>query len=89
MGKGLILHDKSAAYNPWLMFVDDTSQKEDLYNYLSENFDALWSDDSASDPTPSPTRSLIAAPEDAIFISHGHNEAVKLKTEKFLKEKLV
>jgi predicted nucleotide-binding protein len=87
IGKGLILYDQTAAHNPWLMFVDDITQKDDLYDYLSDNFDAIWQDESASVTNPQPTRPLISAP-DAIFISHGRNEAVTLKIRNFLKEQL-
>lgn len=47
--KGLMLHGFSAAQNPWMLFVDDETQKDDIYDYLSNNFDMIW-DESEYNP---------------------------------------
>lgn len=42
--KGVILDRTAAAKNPWLAFVDDPNQKQDLYDSLSRRVDDLWQD---------------------------------------------
>ncbi|MGD8781825.1 MAG: nucleotide-binding protein [Ignavibacteria bacterium] len=87
LGKGLILHDQSAAHNPWLMFVDDITQEDDLYDYLSSNFDTIWNEDSIANPIPQNDVNTNINTK-GVFISHGHNEAVTLKIRNFLKDDL-
>ena len=47
--KGLILHQLSAAENPWLCFIDDESQHDDIFKSLDKNFDRIWK---AAKPIP-------------------------------------
>ncbi len=42
--KGVILDRTAAAKNPWLAFVDDPNQPQDLYDSLSRRVDDLWKD---------------------------------------------
>lgn len=40
--KGLLLDHRGASRNPWMIFVNDPSQPDDLYDRLSANFNKLW-----------------------------------------------
>lgn len=45
--KGQIKHMTSAKENPWLLFVDDPRQDDDIYDFLLEGFDTIWNDPDA------------------------------------------
>ena len=40
--KGLILSDETSKNNPWLVFVDDISNGDDMYSKLHQNFNNIW-----------------------------------------------
>lgn len=40
--KGLLLDHVGASSNPWMVFVNDQSQPDDMFDRLSGNFDTLW-----------------------------------------------
>lgn len=42
--KGQLKHQVSARENPWLSFVDDPNQDDDIYDFLIDNFNAIWPD---------------------------------------------
>jgi len=48
--KGNIKYGVSAADNPWLVFVDDPHQSDDLYDFFVGNFDAIWDNASMLQP---------------------------------------
>ena len=59
--KGLVLHESAAGKYPWLMFVDDPSQKEDVYDTLSRDYHKIWKHAS---PVPRGFDLLFAREED-------------------------
>jgi predicted nucleotide-binding protein len=66
--------------------VDEPSQQHDIYDLLSVNFDNVWA--CSKTLTEVPLTRTAAEGARNIFVSHGHNEAVKLKVRTFLKEQL-
>ncbi len=79
--KGQILYNKSAADNPWMIFVDDLYQVNDLYDALSGNFDKIWEISKLS-PVELTTNSVN---NQNVFVSHGKNAAIKKIVSEFVK----
>jgi len=50
VAKGLLLDNRGADRNPWMILVDDPNQENDLYDRLSTNFDTIW-ETAATSPT--------------------------------------
>ncbi len=50
VAKGLLLDNRGADRNPWMILVNDPNQPDDLYDRLSANFDAIW-ESAATAPT--------------------------------------
>lgn len=80
--KGQILYSKSAADNPWMIFVDDLYQSNDLYDALSENFDKIWK---ISNLSPVRVRANSVNTQN-VFVSHGRNAAIKKIVSEFVQK---
>lgn len=80
IAKGLVLEDTSAKYNPWLIFVDDSSCKGDLYDSYRKNFFNLWEE---ANEFPG----ILNADSKKIFISWGGTDFYKTIAEKIILEK--
>jgi hypothetical protein len=86
VAKGLIFPDFPASKNPWLIFVDDKTQPDDIYDNFSKAFDNIWENESSFDPKsipmpPSPN------PDEAfrrVFIVHGRDIGAKDTVVRFL-----
>lgn len=82
--KGFILYNRSSIKNPWMIFVDDPSQKDDLFDHFSRNFDDIWYE-AKKIPTRERDRTERLDLKN-VFISHGRNELVKSKIEEYVKK---
>lgn len=82
IAKGIILVDTSAEYNPWLIFVDDSSCNGDLYDSYRKNFLNLWNE---ADEMPGRSRATDFD-GNKIFISWGGNEIYKTQVEAIVKK---
>lgn len=84
--KGLLVHGRTAANNPWLILVDDPSQIDDLYDHLSDNFNAIWE---SSKPSPDTRlRRTSTGLKTNVLICHGNRQTPTLKVKNFLREEL-
>ena len=78
--KGIVTADLSAAENPWTIYVDDPLQTTDMYDIYKLNFDTLWPDGYKLVQDKNNSKET----KTTIFISHGHDEFVKLKVKDIL-----
>jgi hypothetical protein len=90
--KGFILYNRSSIKNPWMIFVDDPNQEDDLFDHFSRNFNNIWLKakeipKSKELPGVKKKNSKSYGQED-IFISHGRNELVKLKITEYVEKEL-
>ncbi len=88
--KGLILYNSSTIYNPWLIFVDDIMQSNDVYDFLSENFDAIWHNVKIArgkngKKLTIPIKYNDHRTEELVFIGHGRSNEWK-KVRDFLRD---
>lgn len=87
VAKGLIVHGQTAAHNPWMILVDDMSQKNDIYDLLSSNFNTIW--DEGSDWLPAERLERLQPGSDKnIFVSHGHNHNIKARLCMLVRKRL-
>lgn len=70
--KGLILQGYTAAENPWLFFINDETQKDDIFDWLNSNFDKIWEGSKYM-----PTNNLKVL--DSHFSSELPNDVIKSK----------
>lgn len=84
--KGFILHNRTSMKNPWMIIVDDPTQEDDLFDYLSWNFDDIWAE-AKEWPVKERQRAKDFDPKN-VFISHGRNELVKLKIKDYVEKDL-
>jgi predicted nucleotide-binding protein len=74
--KGLIIDQHSAAYNPWMVFLDNPHQSGDIFDCLKKSFDTIWEGSSTECPlVPSPSQS-IPLDKNKVFLSQAHNSSV-------------
>ena len=66
--KGQIKHQISAKDNPWLVFIDDLYQENDIYDFLLGNFDSIFED---SDEYP---EVRLHHERDSCFLAWPYNE---------------
>ena len=78
--KGFILYNSSSIDNPWMIFVDDPTQIDDLYDLFYKNFNEIWK----VSKELSNLQKRIKGRTKNIFLSHGRNKLVTLKLKKFL-----
>ncbi len=90
VAKGLIIEGKTAALNPWLILVDDTTQDKDLYDQFSDNFDAVWQlgEENPLTKIDGQQRRRLSAKNKDVFLSHGHEENIRNKIADFIRSKL-
>ena len=88
VAKGLVFPNKKASRNPWLIFIDNKTQKDDIYDAFSKSFDEIWEKYSTTRPqdpqrtTPATSNGLNSK---NIFIIHGHNHQAREDIELILR----
>jgi len=80
--KGLMLFKSSARINPWMIFIDDYTQENDLYDNLVKNFTNIWENSLCK---PKENR-LSPIKGSNVFLSHGHNDYYKDLVLKLINE---
>ena len=88
VAKGLIFPNKKASKNPWLIFIDNKTQKDDVYDTFSKSFDEIWEKYSTTQPqAPQKTTPAInnCLNSKDIFIIHGHNHQAREDIELILR----
>ncbi|MFW9878752.1 MAG: TIR domain-containing protein [Candidatus Thorarchaeota archaeon] len=84
--KGFILFNRSSMENPWMIFVDDPTQPNDLYDHLYFNFDQIW-EVAKEWPVRKRQKAEDFDPKN-VFLSHGRNELIKLKIKDYVEKDL-
>lgn len=84
--KGFVFFNSSSSDNPWMIFVDDPNQDDDLYDQFHDNFDKIWA--VAKELPELQSSSHVTNISRNILINHGHGELLPLKLERFLEKTL-
>ena len=79
---GQMLYRSSAVDNPWMIFVNDETQKDDIFDTLSRNFDQIWEHSDFAPRLLLPKQNVVKN----IFISHGHDQLALELIEKRVKK---
>lgn len=94
VAKGLVFPNFQASKNPWLIFVDDRTQQNDIYDNFSKAFDDIWMNESSEYPNqllsekPSSSNDFILSQEASkrVFIVHGRDIGAKDSVARFVQD---
>jgi Predicted nucleotide-binding protein containing TIR-like domain len=88
VAKGLVFPNFQASRNPWLIFVDDRTQSDDIYDNFSNAFDDIWENESSLNPKRiSLSFDEFKLSDEAsrrVFIVHGRDDGAKDTVARFL-----
>jgi hypothetical protein len=74
--KGLVIDHHSAAYNPWMVFLDHPSQNGDIFDCLKKSFDTIWDNSSAERPLVPHLIPNSRLGCNKVFLSQAHGSSV-------------
>lgn len=86
--KGLIIDHHSAAYNPWMVFLDNPYQDGDIFDCLKKSFDTIWDNSSAERPLVPIYSQAVASVANKVFLSQAHGSSVAQKVKKYIEQNL-
>lgn len=86
--KGLIIDHHSAAYNPWMVFLDNPYQDGDIFDCLKKSFDTIWDNSSAERPLVPHLIPVSRLGCSKVFLSQAHGSSDAQKVKKYIEQTL-